>query len=304
MPHDGDNPLTDPFHQPGTVDLWLEERHRNVVAARFRVNRVLFRQQSPFQRVEVVETAGHGRMLLNDGLIMITERDEFVYHDMIAHVPLFVHPDPRSVLIVGGGDGGTAREVLRHASVERCRMVEIDEMVVRACREHIPQTAGCLDDPRLELTIADAVDFVASTEERYDVVLVDSTDPVGPGAPLFGKEFYGNVRRILNDPGIVVSQAESPFYELETQKGLLEILGGLFPRVHVYNFTNMTYPGGLWSFSFASTGLHPVRDLDRERVAASGLEFRWYGPDVHAAAFALPAFHRRELEGLQRDEAP
>ena len=175
---------------------WIEERHRDSFAMRYRVEKVLFEGQSPFQRVEVVQTAGHGRMLLNDGLVMVTERDEAVYHEMIAHVPLFVHPNPRRVLVIGGGDGGSVREALRHRSVERCRLVEIDEMVVNACRRFIPQTASCLDDPRVEVTIADGVEFVATTGETYDVVLVDSTDPIGPAKPLFGSDFYRNVKRL------------------------------------------------------------------------------------------------------------
>ena len=161
-----------------------------------------------------------GKMLLNDGLVMLTERDEFVYHDMIVHVPLFVHPNPKSVLIIGGGDGGTAREVLRHRGVERVVMVEIDQMVVDACIDHIPQTACELDNERLELIIDDGVAFVANTEEKFDVILVDSTDPIGPAQPLFGPEFYQNIHRVLNEDGIVVSQGESPWYHAEMQAKL------------------------------------------------------------------------------------
>jgi spermidine synthase len=278
------------------IDLWVEERHRDMVSTRFRVTRVLYSERSAFQSVDIVETAGHGRMLLNDGLIMVSERDEFAYHEMIAHVPLFVHPDPRRVLVIGGGDGGTARETLRHAGVESVHMVEIDEMVVSACREYLPQTAGCLSDPRLTLTIADAVEFVAMTDERFDVILVDSTDPIGPATPLFGRDFYRNVHRILADDGIVVAQGESPFYDTETQKSVVGIQHELFARSHLYNFSNLTYPGGLWSFTFASKGLHPLDDFDPTRVAAAGMELRWYNPPVHRAAFALPNFVRMALD--------
>ncbi len=282
----------------GETDLWMEDRHRDIMGMRFRVKRVLFSEKSPFQHVEILETAGMGRMLLNDGIIMITERDEFVYHEMIAHVPLFTHPGAERVLVIGGGDGGTAREVLRHRGVKACRMVEIDEMVVDACRKFIPQTAGCLDDPRLELTIADAVKFVAETDERFDVVLVDSTDPIGPAKPLFEEDFYRSLRRVLNEGGVVVSQGESPFYEGEAQKMLLGTLNKVFDHAHIYNFTNMTYPGGLWSFTFASDGPCPMRDLDPERVARSGIDFKYYSPEVHRAAFALPQFMRDDLKGL------
>ncbi|RME14620.1 MAG: polyamine aminopropyltransferase [Bdellovibrio sp.] len=276
-------------------EIWVEEKHRDFLKQSYRVEKVLFSGKSPYQSVDIVETRGHGKMLLNDGLVMISEKDEFVYHDMIAHVPLFVHPAPKKVLVVGGGDGGTAREVLRHKEVETCWMVEIDEMVVEACRRFIPQTASCLEDPRLNLKIEDAVKFMETTEEKFDVILVDSTDPIGPAQPLFGKEFYQNVFRALTEDGIVVSQAESSFYEQEAQGSLLQILNETFPLVMLYNFNNLTYPGGLWSFSFASKGLHPLKDFQSNRVKSSGLEFSYYNEEIHRAAFALPEFVKKQV---------
>lgn len=276
-------------------DLWVEEQCGDY-AARFKVTKVLFSGESNFQAVDVVQTAGHGKMLLNDGLVMLTERDEFVYHDMITHVPLFVHPNPKSVLIIGGGDGGTAREVLRHAGVERVVMVEIDKMVVDACIEHIPQTASELSNSRLELFIDDGVAFVANTDEKFDVILVDSTDPIGPAQPLFGPDFYQNIHRVLNDDGIVVSQGESPWYHATMQAKLVEIVSGIFDKTFIYNFSNMGYPGGLWSFTFATKGLHPIADFDPQRVADSGLDFEYYNSDLHKGCFAIPSFQRKPLE--------
>jgi spermidine synthase len=282
-------------NQNDGTEQWIEERYWDFFATRFRVKNVLFSGKSPFQKVEVVETEGHGKMLLNDGLVMISERDEFVYHEMIAHVPLFVHPDPRRVLVIGGGDGGAVREVLKHRSVQHCRLVEIDQMVVDVCSKFIPQTASCLSDPRVVVTFADGVEFVAQTTDRFDIVIVDSTDPIGPAQPLFGPAFYGNVKKILTDKGIVVSQGESAFYAGETQKSLLRVLAGLFERVNLYNYTNVTYPGGLWSFSFASKGLRPVWHFEPERVQKSGIEFSYYSADIHRGAFAIPAFMRKYL---------
>jgi spermidine synthase len=281
--------------EPLDLDLWVQETFHGMYASRFRVKRVLYCGQSPYQRVDIVETAGHGRMLLNDGLVMLSERDEHVYHEMIAHVPLFVHSRPRRVLVIGGGDGGTVREVLRHPSVEHVRLVEIDQLVVDACREHLPATAACLSDPRVQVTIADGVRFVAETDERYDVVLVDSTDPIGPAAPLFGREFYGNVREVLTERGLVVSQAENPFYEQAAQRALLATLRGVFPVLGLYNYHNLTYPGGLWSFSFASQGPRPIADFSPHLVAAAELGLKYYNADVHRAAFALPEFQRRDV---------
>ncbi|MDB9494976.1 polyamine aminopropyltransferase [Spirulina major CS-329] len=279
------------------AEFWATETH-DFLELRYRATEVLFAEQSPFQHVEIVNTEKYGKILLNDGYVMITEADEFIYHDMLVHVPLFTHPHPQRVLIIGGGDGGTAREVLRHPSVEQCVMVEIDEVVVNACRQHIPQTAQALDHPKLTLHIEDGVKYVAETAETFDVVLVDSTDPIGPATPLFGETFYRDLARILNPGGLVVSQGESPFYFAAMQHKLLDILHRCFPTVGLYNYSNMSYPGGLWSFTFASQGLDPIADFDPARVTASGLEFHYYNPAIHRAAFALPTFMQRQVNAI------
>jgi spermidine synthase len=279
-------------------DLWVEEKFKDFLGLRFKVEKVLFSGKSDFQTVDVVETKGHGRMLLNDGLIMVTEKDEFVYHDMIAHVPLFVHPNPKRVLVIGGGDGGTAREVIRHSSVEKCVMVEIDAMVVDACKEFIPQTASKLSDPKIELLIEDGLAYakrMKDQNEKFDVILVDSTDPIGPAQPLFGPEFYQDLSGCLSDDGIIVSQGESPFYVEDMQKKLMGILHDIFPIVNIYNFHNLTYPGGLWSFTYASKKHHPVRDFDASRVKENGLTCDYYNAEVHVGAFALPEFMKKNI---------
>ena len=275
--------------------LWADEEYQGIVRTGFRVKRRLFKGRSPFQSVEVVETKGHGKLLLIDGMTMISERDEFVYHEMIAHVPLFLHPNPRRVLVIGGGDGGSVREVLRHKSVERCVLVEIDALVVEASRKYIPMTAAKLSDRRAVVRIEDGVKFVRETEERFDVVIVDSTEPFGPAKELFGTAFYKDVKRVLTGNGIVVSQAGSPFYEIATIKNLDRILKPIFPVTGAYLLTNLTYPGGLWAFAFASKGLRPVKDLRAARVKAAKLPLHWYNAEMHAAAFALPNFLRKAL---------
>ena len=276
-------------------NLYVEEKMENKYSMKYKVNNVLFSGKSPFQTVDVVETELLGKMLLNDGLVMVTERDEFVYHDMIAHVPLFTHPNPKKVLVIGGGDGGTAREVLRHKSVEKCVMVEIDEMVVNACKEFIPQTSCALDDPRLELIIGDGIKYVKETNEKFDVILVDSTDPIGPAEPLFNISFYQDINNRLSEDGIVVSQGESPFYFPEMQQKLLGIKKEVFPISTIYNFSNLTYPGGLWSFTVGSKKYHPVKDFSAAKVKDSGLTFEYYNEGIHQAAFAIPSFMRKNL---------
>ena len=281
-------------------NLWVEEKHENF-SLKFKVNKVLFSGKSEFQTVDVVETEQLGNMLLNDGLIMCTEKDEFIYHDMIAHVPLFVHPNPKKVLVIGGGDGGTAREVLRHPSVEKCVMVEIDKMVVDASIAHLPITACAFENPKLELHIDDGLKFVKNTKEKFEVILVDSTDPIGPAQPLFGKDFYQDIYNCLSDDGIVVSQGESPFYEVPMQKKLMGIIHEIFPKSLIYNFSNLTYPGGLWSFTFGSKKYHPIQDFNADKVKSFAGEFKYYNEQIHSGAFFLPSFMKKELQGLIKE---
>ena len=273
---------------------WFKEIYENRFLA-FRLKERLFSGQSRFQKVEVVETVEMGRLLANDGLVMLTEKDECIYHDMIAHVPLYTHPNPKSVLVIGGGDGGTVREVLKHKSIEKVTMVEIDRMVVEVSEKYLPQTSSQLKNPKLNLIIDDGIEFVKNCKEKFDVVLVDSSEPVGPSAPLFSLDFYRDVNQCLRDQGIVVSQAESPHYDLKGQGNLVQILSRVFPVTHLYNYTNKTYPGGLWSFSFASKGLCPFKDFDPCRVQQ---KFQYYSTEVHYGSFLLPQFIQSAHEGF------
>ena len=284
---------------------WVTETFDNQVHFGFPRSEILFSEKSPFQTVEVVSSPTHGKILLNDGCFMLSERDEAIYHEMMAHVPLFLHPNPKKVLVIGGGDGGTAREVLRHTSVEKCVLVEIDEAVVRACKEFIPQTACSFQSPRMKTFIEDGVEWAKNAAikvkegskeaEKFDVICVDSTDPVGFAQPLFGNEFYADLKTILSENGIIVSQGESPFYAEKMQETLAKVLKNNFKRVHFYNFTNMTYPGGLWSFSYASDSIHPIDDFSRSKVASSGMDFHYYNLGVHEAAFLIPEFQKKRL---------
>ncbi|MFZ7126936.1 MAG: polyamine aminopropyltransferase [Desulfobacterales bacterium] len=276
---------------------WIRERHNDIVELGLRVEESLFSKKSAFQRVEIVRTAGHGRVLLTDGIVMTSERDEFIYHEMIAHVPLFVHPDPRRVLIIGGGDGGTAREVLRHRSVARVVMVEIDEVVIEACRRFMP-ALWPPEDPRLEMVVGDGIRFAEESDERFDVVLVDSSDPVGPAEGLFSRDFYGNVARLLAPGGILVTQAESPFYDVPIQRSIFANQRPFFDRLHMYLYSNLTYPGGLWSFGFASMNRCPLADFDASRMAEVSANLRYYNSRVHRAAFVLPGFIDASLGDL------
>lgn len=277
-------------------EQWTEEVYNDVYKMSYKTSEKLFSETSSFQKVEVVKTDYLGKVLLNDDLVMVTDRDEFVYHEMMAHVPLSVHPDPRKVLIIGGGDGGTAREVLKHESVEKVVMVEIDKVVVDACKEFFPQTSSSFASPRMDLKIEDGVDYIKSTEETFDVILVDSTDPIGPAAPLFGKEFYGNVYKKLSENGIVVCQCESPFLHLDVQQSTLGLFSEIFKRVTIYNYSNMSYPSGLWSFAFASKGLDPI--LDFKNKVNPEMNLQYYNAQIHRSAFGLPNFQKNALKDV------
>lgn len=271
---------------------WVGEVNSKGFALLYRIRSHLFSKKSPFQQVDVVDTDLLGKMLLNDSLVMVTEKDEHNYHEMMAHVPLCTHSDPRRVLVIGGGDGGTAREVLRHPSVEKCVMVEIDAAVVEACEKHIPQTAEVFKNPRLQLIIGDGVEFVKNSTEEFDVILIDSTDPIGPATPLFGPEFYKNVHQRLKADGIVVAQGESPVYDFEMQETLMKLASELFAIRGFYNFNNQTYPGGIWSFMWASKTCHPLTDFKKDRMPTPT---RYYNSEIHKAAFALPQYQKERL---------
>lgn len=280
------------------MEIWVEEKQDGSC---FRVlcSKILFTGKSAYQKVQVADTPLFGKMLLNDDVIMVAERDEFVYHEMISHVPLFTHPRPKKILIIGGGDGGAAREVLKHFPPNQkdcCDMAEIDSMVVSACKKHIPQTGKALSDPRLNLYIEDGIQFIKNTSQKYDVIIIDSTDPVGPAVPLFGREFYSSVLQALTDDGIVAAQAESPYFFMESQKKLFQIYKSLFPISLFYFYGNMTYPGGLWSFILGSKKHHPLQCLSSDRVQASNIDFQYYNASIHKAAFSMPSFVKKRIK--------
>jgi spermidine synthase len=279
-------------------DLWIRDSEHDTVELAFRVEKTLFSRRSRFQQIDIVQSLDHGLILLNDGVVMFTERDEFIYHEMIAHVPLFVHPAPRSVLVIGGGDGGTVREVLKHPDLERVVLVEIDEVVVEACRDHFPSVRSAFADPRLEVRFEDGLQYVAESGPAFDIAIVDSTDPIGPGAGLFEQPFYENVARRLADDGILVTQAESPFYHGRTQREMLANQRPFFRQLHLYLYPTLAYPGSLYSFGFASKGPHPATDIRIAAIRQTDIHTRYYNTGVHTAAFMLPNFVKDALGDL------
>lgn len=262
------------------------------------VTKTLFSQKTPFQQVDVFETAQFGTVLALGGVINATERDESGYHEMLVHVPLMVHPNPRRVLIIGGGDGGTMREVCRYEAVERATQVEIDEVVVEVCKKYLPETAVGFEHPKCNLIIGDGLEHVRQAADGcYDVILVDSTDPVDAGTVLFTEEFYRECHRVLDDDGILVPQSDSMFNSARNVERVVTQLDQIFDQVHLYRTLVPTYPFSMWNFTFASKGPHPWEDIRGERLSHFEADLRYYTSELHRAAFVLPRWMDEQIAG-------
>lgn len=277
------------------MNRFIEALHKGY-AQSFEIERVLYRDKTEHQDLIIFETSTFGRVMALDDIVQVTTRDEFVYHEMMTHVPILAKGDVTDVLIIGGGDGGILREVLRHKTVERATMVEIDRTVVDLCQEHFADISmGAFDDPRTELIIADGVKFVAETDRRFDVVIVDSTDPMGPGEVLFTESFYAGCHRVLKDGGVLVTQNGVPFFQPEELTNTFRRMGKSFADTGFYTAVVPTYIGGFMTLGWGTddTALRDVApETLQQRFQAAALETRYYSPEMHKAAFALPPFIR------------
>ncbi|MDR0405262.1 MAG: polyamine aminopropyltransferase [Clostridiales bacterium] len=279
------------------MEIWYTEEHTPDVRFSIRVEKQLYSAQSKFQRIDVFESREFGRFLTLDGLMMVTEKDEFIYHDMIVHVPMATNPGIRNVLVIGAGDGGTIRELTRYPYVERVDMVEIDEEVVKACMEYLPQTACSLGDPRVRIRYEDGLKFVRSRHGEYDLIIVDSTDPFGPGEGLFTKEFYGCCYKALREDGILVNQHESAYYAeyADAMARAHRCVKEFFPVCKVYQAHIPTYPSGYWLFGFASKKYDPVKDADADAWQRLGIQTKYYNSALHKGCFAIPNYVKERL---------
>ncbi|MDH3658642.1 MAG: polyamine aminopropyltransferase [Alphaproteobacteria bacterium] len=273
---------------------WIEETLHADFRFKMKVERVLFEGRSENQHVAVVENDTFGRTLYLDGVLQTSERDEFIYHEMLTHVPILGHGEVRDLLIIGGGDGGMLEEALKHRTIERATMVEIDPSVVEMCRQHLPSISkGAFDDARTDLVFADGVDFVETTDKRFDVAIIDSTDPIGPGEALFTDDFYRSAKGVLKEGGILVTQNGVPFVQGDELAQTMRALDGLFADAACYLATVPGYVGGPMAFGWGSDALQHRRvsiDMLERRFAAADLDVRYYRPDVHVGAFALPGY--------------
>ena len=283
------------------MDFWFSEKHTKDVKLSIRIDRQVYSGKSDFQRIDVFDTPAFGRMLVLDGYLMLTEKDEFIYHEMIVHTPMAVHPNVKDVLVIGAGDGGAVRELTRYPEIGRIDLAEIDGQVIEVCKKFLPQTSCKMDDPRVHIYVEDGLKFVRRHADEYDLIIVDSTDPFGPGEGLFTMEFYGNCYKALKEDGIMVNQHESPFYEqdaLAMQRAHKRIIES-FPFSRIYQAHIPTYPSGHWLFGFSTKKYHPLKDLDEARWNARGLKCRYYTTTLHRGAFYLPAYVEEMLEDVE-----
>ena len=280
------------------MELWYTEEHTDKVRFSIKVEEQLFKGQSDFQRIDVFKSQEFGTFFTLDGLMMVTEKDEFIYHDMIVHVPMATNPNIKKVLVIGAGDGGTVRELTRYKTIEKIDMVEIDKMVVDVCKKYLPKTSSKLNDERVNLYFEDGLKFVRAVENEYDLIIVDSTDPFGPGEGLFTTEFYGNCFKALKEDGILVNQHESPYYEgyAKSMKRAHKRIRESFPICRVYQAHIPTYPSGHWLFGFASKKYDPINNDKIEKWNELGLQTKYYNKELHKGAFALPNYVKEMLE--------
>lgn len=272
-------------------ELWLTEDSSEGLRLSLKVTDVLHRERTPWQDILVVDTPEYGRTLMMDGAFQLTERDEFCYSEMMAHVPLCAHRNPKRVLIVGGGDGAILREVLRHECVERCTLVDIDERVIAVSKQYLP-TVGCaLDDPRADVRCMDAMKYIRESGDKFDVVITDSTDPVDFAAGLFQSPFYTDIKNVLNPGGMFVELTESPFTDTALMRQAVEHMRRVFPIVKMYWGAVPTYPSGMWTYGIASLEDDPAEPVR----GAEGT--KWYSGAIHRASFVLPPFLKELIGG-------
>ena len=282
------------------MELWFSELHTPDVKFSLRVNKQLYGKQSNYQRIDVLDTPEFGRVLVLDGNIMLTERDEFIYDEMIVHVPMAVHPNVKRVLVIGGGDGGVARELSYYKEIEVIDIAEPDKMFVDVCRKYFPDNAIGLEDVRVRLYYEDGLRFLRKCKDKYDLIINDATDPTGHEAGLFTKEFYGNCFKALHDDGIMVYQHGSPFFDEDEEncRAMHRKAVRSFPVMKVYQAHIPTCPSGYWLFGFASKKYHPIRDFDPQKWEERKIKTWYYTTHLHSGAFMLPKY----VEDMLREE--
>ena len=283
------------------MNLWFSEYHAPDVRHSIRVTRHLYSGKSDYQQIDIFDTPEFGKVLALDGNVMLTERDEFIYDEMITHIPMSVHPNVQDVLVIGAGDGGVVKELTRYESVKRIDLVEMDDKVIEACRTYLPENACKLDDSRVHIYFDNALRFIRRSTDEYDLIIVDSNDPFGPSEGYFTREFYGICYNALRSDGIMVNQQGSPFYaeDAEAMKRSHKRIASTFPVCRVFQAHIPTYAAGYWLFGVASKKYHPIDDMDAQRWSNYHLRTRYYTTRLHKGAFYLPAFLEEMLQEVE-----
>lgn len=266
---------------------WYTEKQTENFGITMKINKTLHVEQTEWQFLEMAETAEWGNMLFLDGMVMTSQKDEFVYHEMVAHVPLFTHPNPENVLVVGGGDGGVIREVMKHPKVKKATLVDIDGKVIEYSKLYLPEIAGELDNPRVEVIVGDGFMHIAKSENEYDVIMVDSTEPMGPAVDLFTKGFYAGIHKALKEDGLFVAQSDNPWFKADLIKQVQSDVKEIFPITKLYTANIPTYPSGLWCFTIGSKKHDPLAVPDEQ---FHEVDTKYYTKELHTAAFVLPKF--------------
>lgn len=269
------------------MGTWFTEKQTENFGITAKINRSLHKEKTDFQELEMLETEEWGNMLVLDDMVMTTEKDEFVYHEMVAHVPLHTHPNPKQVLVVGGGDGGVIREVLKHPGVEKATLVEIDGKVIEYSKQYLPSIAGTLEDQRVDVQVDDGFMHIAKSQSQYDVIMVDSTEPVGPAVNLFSRGFYEGIAKALKEDGIFVAQTDNPWFKADLIRQVYGDVKETFPITKVYTANIPTYPSGLWTFTMGSKIYDPLQVSDDRFF---DMDTKYYTKELHKACFALPKF--------------
>ncbi|MBM7645405.1 spermidine synthase [Scopulibacillus daqui] len=269
------------------MELWFTEKQTDKFGITAKIKRTLHTEQTPFQKLDMIETEEFGNMLTLDGMVMTTEKDEFVYHEMVAHVPLFTHPNPKHVLVVGGGDGGVLREIVKHPEVEKATLVEIDGKVIEYSKKYLPSIASAFDHEKVEVKVDDGFMHIAESRDAYDVIMVDSTEPVGPAVKLFEKGFYEGISKALKEDGLFIAQTDNPWFKADLITKVFKDVKEIFPITRLYTANVPTYPSGLWTFTIGSKKYDPLK-VREDRF--HDIETKYYTKELHKAAFVLPKF--------------
>ena len=269
--------------------MWFVENYDDKASLGLKVKEKLYEKQSKFQKIEIFKTEFFGNLMTLDGLVMLSEKDEFVYHEMITHMPLCTHKNPKTVLVVGGGDGGAVREILKHSTIEKVVLCEIDKEVVDVSKKFFPTVSSQLENQKVEIVYEDGFKFLDNHKNSFDVIITDSSDPVGPGVELFKEKYFQKIKEALKENGIMVSQSESPWFYSDTMNSMTTAMGKVFENIQTYIAMIPLYPSGFWTITFASDA-YRLENFDLKKSEEISKTCKYYNPEIHKSALALPNF--------------